>query len=638
MIPLRSTPARLVLGAGVFALTLAVAAGAAAESGAHLSSKQPYQEPDAATVAGYTHAPAGYTPLLTESVARHGSRGLSEYKYDALLTRLSETALAENGFLSPEIGQRFLADLRGITAANVQNGYGQLTGQGAAQHRGLGERAVARNAALFARAEKDGDRIIAETSGEARATESGTNFLAGVTKAGAGVLTRGITPEPRPDLLYFHKSQNPDGTTKPAGSPELARAQAYEAYVAAQTAPGGTISAALDYINALPRSVSAADDVLSGIFTPDFIAKIGTPGHVWYNTVDGTKKGAVSCAPGADPAQDKSACGSPKKVIATPVDAAMTLYNLYIIGADMTAENTGDHTFDFGSYLNGRDADLEWFASLLDAEDFYEKGPGLSGHDDTYRVAQPLLDDFFTTIDDRVAGDNVAATFRFAHAETIIPFAALLKLPGSTRQAPDNAHPQSLNDVFDYTNNPWRGESVTPMAANVQWDVSGRIGTDPSTGRAFTPLVRMLYNEREIGFTDACVPVAAGSTWYKSSELKHCLNGAERIEDPRIAAAPVDPTASPSPTASPDPTASPSPTASPAPTSASPTDAASTGPSSAKPSARPAAAGALVSTGLEAENLMPLALLASSALLLGALAVGWFVLRRRRLEESETEL
>lgn len=107
------------------------------------------------------------------------------------------------------------------------------------------------------------------------------------------------------------------------------------------------------------------------------------------------------------------------------------------------------------------------------AEDFYEKGPSLSGHTETFEVAQPLLDDFFAAIDERAAGGDVAATFRFGHAETIVPFAALLRLPGSTVAAPDKAASTDAADVYDYENNPWRGAEVTPMAANVQWDVRG---------------------------------------------------------------------------------------------------------------------------------------------------------------------
>lgn len=520
-------------------LTFAVAApshaaDAPADQGDFYSSKQPYIEPSAADIAAYQPAPAGYAPLATESVARHGSRGLSGYKYDLLLRRLAETAQAEGGFLTPEIGAAFIDDLDAITAANVENGYGMLTGQGQVQHQGIGERAVARNATLFADA---GTRIVAETSGEARATESGENFLRGLGDAG-------LPLEPRPDLLYFHKVENPDGTEKAPGSPERVRAQAYEDYIAAQTDDGGTIAAATDFIEERPESVRVSEELLSGIFTPSFIAAMGSDSaHTWYATVDGTKGGASACAPGADPVADPDACSDPKKSIKSAVDAAMTLYNLYIIAADMEEENVAPHEFDFARYFDGREADAEWFAYLLDAEDFYEKGPSLSGHAETYAVAQPLLDDFFAVIDARAAGGDVAATFRFAHAETIIPFAALLKLPGSTVPAPDVVAPASVSDVFDYSTNPWRGSQVTPMAANVQWDVVSRAGVDPATGAAYTPLVRMLYNEREIAFADGCRPVADGSHWVKVTELKRCLTGASMAESPLIGdTEPVDDT------------------------------------------------------------------------------------------------
>jgi hypothetical protein len=555
--PLRRALVGAAVAGTVAAVALAAPAQAADETDTgHYSSKQPYVAPSQADIDAYQAAPEGYAPLATESVARHGSRGLSSYKYDALLHRLAATAQAEDGFLTPEIGDAFIANLDAITAANVENGYGMLTGQGATQHRGIGERAAERNAELFA---GDGT-IVAQTSSEARATESGENFLLGFGAAD-------VELEPRPDLLYFHKVENPDGTDKAEGTPERERADAYEAYIDAQTDDGGTIAAAAEFIEALPRSVEVADDLLGGIFTPAFIARIGEDdAHTWYNTVDGTEDGEIACAPGADPGADPDACGDPGKSIESAVDAAMTLYNLYIIGADMQEENVAPHEFDFEQYFDGHEEDAEWFAYLLDSEDFYEKGPSLAGHDETYAVAQPLLDDFFATIDARVAGSDVAATFRFAHAETIVPFAALLRLPGSTVSAPDNAAPATIADVYNYDDNPWRGAEVTPMAANIQWDIVSREGIDPATSAAYTPRVRMLYDEREIAFNESCTPIADGSHWYKVTELKSCLNGVETSESPLLATDPTpEPTAGPTDEPTAEPTAGPtaSPTAEP---------------------------------------------------------------------------
>ena len=71
--------------------------------GRYYSSKQPYVAPNDATASSYSKAPKGYGPIYTESMARHGSRGLSSYKYDALLMRMAETAARDGGFKSEAI-------------------------------------------------------------------------------------------------------------------------------------------------------------------------------------------------------------------------------------------------------------------------------------------------------------------------------------------------------------------------------------------------------------------------------------------------------------------------------------------------------------------------------------------------------
>lgn len=533
--------ALVAAGAGVLATAMALTPGitfAADAQTNYYSSKQPYPVPSQETTSSYSAAPAGYEPIYTESVDRHGSRGLSSYKYDALLKLMATTAAKENGFKSEQVKNEFLASLDGITAANVKNGYGQLTNLGRDELRGIGQRAYDRNKTLFDQANANGEQIAFESSGESRATESGDRFKDGLVNESGNALADNVQAnEKRPGILYFHKLENPDGTVKQPGDEGYAEAKAYEDWLDAQESDNGQITAHMDFIESLPESKTVANDLLKTIFTDDFISKIGTDdAHIWYNTKDGTKKGEQNCAPGADPAKDADACGEASKKIKTQVDAAEYVYELYITQADMTEENNG--TFDFTKYFAGHEQDAEWFAYLLDKDDFYEKGPGFEGHDDSYKNAQVLLDDFFKVIDQRVDGGSTAATFRFGHAETVVPFAALLKLPGSTQQAPDVAQPKSIHDVFNYTDNIYRSDTVGPMAVNVQWDVVARKGTDPKTGKAYTPLVRVLYNEKETALDGAqCVPVAKNSTWYKLSELKRCLKATGYVstgEDPQI--------------------------------------------------------------------------------------------------------
>ncbi len=159
-----------------------------------------------------------------------------------------------------------------------------------------------------------------------------------------------------------------------------------------------------------------------------------------------------------------------------------------------------------GRYIAPRDA--AWFGYLSDAEDFYEKGPGFADSDITYQMADVLLDDFFKQVEAKRDGTStLGAELRFTHAEEIIPLAALMGLPGSTEAAtPDRP--------YTYADNTWRGASVAPMAANIQWDVFRK---------GDTYLVRMLYNEKETAFKQGCRPVSKGSAFYDLNELERCF-------------------------------------------------------------------------------------------------------------------
>ncbi|MCG7262058.1 hypothetical protein MHJ96_12210 [Corynebacterium aurimucosum] len=96
-------------------------------------------------------------------------------------------------------------------------------------------------------------------------------------------------------------------------------------------------------------------------------------------------------------------------------------------------------------------------------EDYNEKRPVVAGQTVPYDNYEPLLKHMIQSTEDCAAGGDVAGEYRFGHAETIIPLAALLKLPGSEKGTP-------AGELYSWENSDWRGDTVSPMGANIQWD------------------------------------------------------------------------------------------------------------------------------------------------------------------------
>ncbi|MDO4413079.1 hypothetical protein [Cutibacterium sp.] len=93
---MNSTPIRVLsaVTVGCLAFTCAPIAHAATENS--LSTKTPYRYPGGELQA----PPAGFHPVNTQVIARHGSRGLSSFKYDALTMAIWEKA-NELGAVAP---------------------------------------------------------------------------------------------------------------------------------------------------------------------------------------------------------------------------------------------------------------------------------------------------------------------------------------------------------------------------------------------------------------------------------------------------------------------------------------------------------------------------------------------------------
>lgn len=405
----------------------------------------------------YSQPPEEFEPVLIEHVARHGSRLLSSKKYDDLITQLWEMAKKENALT--ETGERLGPVVAQITAVHEKVGYGMLSTEGEHEHQQMAERAYERMEGLFEGAEDEQKKINIVTSGVDRAVDSAQNFSQGLVEEDQDI--KPLISEPRTDkkLLYFHDTD-----------------QAYNDFI--DNDP--VLAETLEKVEEDPQIVDASKHVLSRLFTEEFITKLDS--------------GAIDLV-------DR---GKGEKHLESVVDAAMYLYELYVISPGMGE----DYQVDFGEFLTSEDALV--LSRVSEAEDFYEKGPSIAGNDVTYKMADVLLTDML----DAVAGvregkTTQAADFRFAHAEELIPLAALLKLPGSEEQQP-------ADTLFSYDTNEWRGAEVAPMGANIQWDVFSN--DDQQV------IVRMLYNEKEIPFGFDCKPVEEGSFFYEDTELERCLS------------------------------------------------------------------------------------------------------------------
>jgi hypothetical protein len=185
-----------------------------------------------------------------------------------------------------------------------------------------------------------------------------------------------------------------------------------------------------------------------------------------------------------------------------PVGKALDIYLLYTTAPGMAR----DTRVTFADYVPVSAA--KHLAEATDASNFYRFGPGVAGQTASYKKARPVLDDFFTSLDRRIAGGSTSAVFRLAHGEVTMPFAALIKAPRSEKQA-------SAGQAFSYGSNPWRGFVAGRLAGNIEWaayrDASGEV------------LVTMRYNEQPVQFNASCTPSAAGPYFYRVAELKSCL-------------------------------------------------------------------------------------------------------------------
>ncbi|MGV2986660.1 histidine-type phosphatase [Vibrio sp. E150_011] len=414
----------------------------------------------------YEIAPDGYRAVYTQMLARHGSRVLSSRKYDDLSMQVWELAEADGALT--ELGKTLGPEIQRMMAANEKLGYGNLSSLGIQEHDDLAQRLAARHSDLWDTAVLNDLKVVFEDSGKDRAIDSGTTFSDSFKSAlpeVAPLVNESVTNKPH---LYFHKEDANDY---------------YQDYINNDPELLGKINELME----LPRTKEVVTSVLSRIYTPEFIDRLAAGEFELENINEDGEPGGT--------------------FVRNDVDAALMLYNLFIITSGMKHE-AGDTPWKFKDFIT--QAESSWLAYVDDGNTFYEKGPSFDDTDITYRMANILVDDFFDEVEN--VGNNTntnIAKLRFAHAEAVMPFAAALQLEGSE-------HAVSSDSLYSRSDNDWRGAWVSPLTANIQWDVY--------SDTANTVLVTMFYNEKQINFKSDCVSYADSNYYYEINELKRCFD------------------------------------------------------------------------------------------------------------------
>lgn len=504
----------------VLPLCVLIAAAAFADTGLYLGSKAPYQVmQDPST---YEPAPAGFSQIYVETVARHGSRGLSSPSNDLALYSLwldaqTKGALTKAGrLLGPDLLRIIQANallgygVPGITAP----GYGNLTFLGIAEHTGLAQRLASRMSNLLkaaATATTTPRQVVVSTSGVNRAIDSSNFFIQSLDNSVPGIAphvvdTPALTAYPvtKPVAqpvginrfqLYFHKltAKTDLPATADPYYPTYQYSLAYQNFLANDPAMNGKVNGVI-YSTA---SYAAAHTVMASLFSQSFINQLDA-GVTSYNNA------LTFTFTSSDGKFTTTITGDGATFIHNSVDAVNSLYAVYSIIPAMINEVP----VNMGKYFPP--GTLPTFGYLSDVQDFYQKGPSITEESPiTYSMSQSLLDDFFSEGAAIAAGNLAhAAKLRFTHAEIMIPFQQKLGLPTASVSVPEA-------QTYTWDTNPWRGEVNGCLAQNIQWDFY-------SNGAIL--LVKMYYNEAETDFPTACESARyqLGSHYYTFSGVKAC--------------------------------------------------------------------------------------------------------------------
>ncbi|CAF1140326.1 unnamed protein product [Adineta ricciae] len=390
-----------------------------------------------------SHVPKEFELVCSQMIVRHGCRTLKTVDFDRLTMMLWNQAKNENALT--DYGRQFGEDIQDFMTITDRIGREQLSKLGKREQKNLAHRLSKRFEHILRNSSR---KIRLVSSGLPRTQTSLHAFATGMPLDAASLF---IYENPNPNLLLF----NPSSTK---------RHQRFHS--------------TLESIRIQPLSKRMAYKFLRRLYKPSFIRRLA---HGHYNIVDHDLKQSIE----------------------NEIDAASAHHAVLLNTASLREDGVRPLLEKYFS-----PDEQQWFTYLYDAKKYYQSGPSFYNQTISFDNAQVLLDDFVLHAEE--CSRTTAKHFlraRFGHAETIIPFAALLQIPIlSDKQT-------FINDTFTYENNAWRGEILSPLSANIQWEIY----------RYENILVRMLLNEYPVPFKRQCRPYSERHhLFYSFDELKRC--------------------------------------------------------------------------------------------------------------------
>jgi hypothetical protein len=155
---------------------------------------------------------------------------------------------------------------------------------------------------------------------------------------------------------------------------------------------------------------------------------------------------------------------------------------VYSLDAEIKQNGFTADDLDFKSFFTCEE--LKRLADLDAADENLKKGPGTNSNGIQVRIAVPLLVNFINTTDAFIKDQKYNAELRFAHAETIAPFAALLQISTADKATTNGAE----------LTRAWDAAKVICLGSNIQWVFY----KNPDSQNY---LVKVLLNEQEVKIT-----------------------------------------------------------------------------------------------------------------------------------------